>query len=74
MKRNIWFFYFDPKTYRMEAYQFYRQKEPRIKNPKTGEYILLSEEFKINGIKMPKVREWYYNKDNKYLATDIIVD
>ncbi|KQC34612.1 hypothetical protein AAU57_10940 [Nonlabens sp. YIK11] len=71
---DIWFFYFDPETYRMEAYQFYKQKEPRVKDPKSGEFILLSEEYKTNGIKMPKVRKWYYNKNDKYLATDTIVD
>ena len=71
---DVWFFYIDPETYRMEAYQFYKQKQPRIKDPQTGEYILLSEEVEINGIKIPKIREWYYNKNNEYLATDTITD
>ncbi len=42
--------------------------------PDTGEYILLSEEALVNGIKMPKVRAWYYNKDDKYLGTDTLVE
>ncbi len=71
---DVWFFYFDPTTYRMEAYQFYRQKQPRIIDAETGEYILLSEELEVNGMKIPKVRKWYYNKDKKYLATDALVD
>ena len=71
---DVWFFYFDPATYRMEAYQFYREKENRQPDLSTGEYILLSGEHKTNGIIMPKVRNWYYNKDKKYLATDVIVD
>ncbi len=37
----------------------------------TGEYILLTEEESINNIIMPKNRAWHYNKDDKYLGTDI---
>jgi hypothetical protein len=69
---DIWYFYFDPETYAMEVYQFYRQDENGIQKDDTGEYILLTEEANINDIKMPKVRAWYYNKDDKYLGTDIL--
>ncbi|MCB0372866.1 MAG: hypothetical protein KDD31_07660 [Muricauda sp.] len=62
-----WYFYFDPKTYAMEVYQFYHDQS---KND--GEYILLSGMEEINGIKMPKIRAWYVNKDNKYLGTDTL--
>lgn len=62
-----WYFYFDPTTYAMEVYQFYHDES---KND--GEYILLSGMEEINGIKMPKVRAWYVNKDNKYLGTDTL--
>lgn len=71
---DVWFFYFDPLTYRMEAYQFYKEKENRQPDYSTGEFILLSGDYKINGILMPKVRKWYKNSDKKYLATDTIVD
>ena len=70
---DMWFFYFDPKTYAMEIYQFFRTDEQGNKKPDTGEYILLTEEAIINDIKMPKVRAWYYNKDDKYLGTDTLV-
>jgi len=62
---DTWYFYFDPKTYAMEVYQFFHDES---KND--GEYILLSELITVNGIKIPKVRAWYYNKGDKYLATD----
>lgn len=62
--KDTWYFYFNPETYAMEVYQFYKSK------PNSGEYILLSEEELINGIKFPKNRAWYYNKDNGYLGTD----
>ncbi len=65
---DIWYFYFDPTTYAMEVYQFYHDES---KND--GEYILLSEMETVGAIKMPKVREWYYNKDDKHLGTDTLV-
>lgn len=65
---DIWYFYFNPKTYAMEVYQFYHDES---KND--GEYILLSGEETIQGIKMPKVRAWYYNKDDAHLGTDTLL-
>ena len=64
---DTWLFYFDPSTYAMEVYQFFKQ------DPKNdGEYILLSGEETIYGIKMPKNRAWYHNKDDRHLGTDIL--
>jgi len=71
---DVWYFYFDPETFAMEVYQFYKTDENGNIKPNSGEYILLSEEAIINGIKMPKVRAWYYNKDDKYLGTDTLVE
>ncbi|MDP5062890.1 MAG: DUF6503 family protein [Maribacter sp.] len=64
---DTWYFYFDPKTYAMEVYQFFHDES---KND--GEYILLSEMITVNGIKIPKVRKWYYNKGDVFLATDVL--
>ena len=64
---DTWYFYFDSETYAMEVYQFFHDESQN-----DGEYILLSGEETIQGIKMPKVRAWYYNKDNSYLATDTL--
>lgn len=64
---DIWYFYFDPKTYVMEVYQFFHEE---AKND--GEYIVLKGEEEVSGIKMPKTRAWYYNKDDKYLGTDVL--
>ena len=68
---DVWFIYFDPETYAMEVYQFYKG-EPDGAGKDTGEYILLSGMEEVQGIKMPKKRAWYYNKDDKYLGTDIL--
>jgi len=65
---DTWYFYFDPKTYAMEVYQFYHDE---AKND--GEYILLTDIMEVNGINMPKTRAWYYNKDNDYLGTDVLL-
>lgn len=65
--KDVWYFYFDPSTYAMEVYQFYHDES---KND--GEYILLEGLEEIQDIKMPKTRAWYYNKDDKYLGTDIL--
>lgn len=64
---DIWYFYFDPQTYAMEVYQFFRDEAKP-----DGEYILLTGEEEISGIKFPKNRAWYYNKDDGYLGTDVL--
>ncbi|KJD35332.1 aspartyl-tRNA synthetase [Tamlana sedimentorum] len=65
--KDTWYFYFNKVTYAMEVYQFYHDES---KND--GEYILLSDEKLISNIKMPKIRAWYMNKDDKHLGTDIL--
>ena len=65
--KDTWYFYFDTETYQMEYYQFFHDES---KND--GEYISLDGLEVINGIKIPKIRAWYMNKDEKYLGTDIL--
>lgn len=65
--KDIWYFYFDPTTYAMEIYQFFHDE---VKND--GEYILLTDEETINGVKMPKNRVWYTNKEDRLLGIDIL--
>ena len=65
--KDAWYFYFDPKTYAMEIYQFYHDE---AKND--GEYILLAGEDVFKGMKFPKDRSWYLNKDKSFLATDYL--
>jgi len=69
---NIWYFYFDPETYAMEIYQFFRKDENGNQKEDTGEYILLTDEVVISDIKMPKSRVWITNKEDKLLFTDIL--
>ena len=65
--KDVWYFYFNPKSYAMEVYQFFHEE---TKND--GEYILLSEIKIIEGIKIPKNRAWYTNKEHTLLGTDIL--
>ncbi len=65
---DVWYFYFNPKTYALEVYQFFHDED---KND--GEYILLSGIETIGDIKMPKVRDWYTNKESTYLGTDTLI-
>ena len=64
---DTWYFYFDPVSYAMEVYQFFHDESRN-----DGEYILLSGEETIQEIRMPKIRAWYYNKDDGYLGTDTL--
>lgn len=65
---DIWYFYFHPSTYALIGYRFYHEE---AKND--GEYITLEGEEKVQGIKIPKNRHWYYNKDDKFLGADFLV-
>lgn len=69
---DIWYFYFDPSTYAMEVYQFFKTDKNGSLDQNSGEYILLSDQELVNGIKMPKIRAWYYNKNDAYLGTDTL--
>ena len=64
---DIWYFYFNQENYALEAYQFYHDESKF-----DGEYIVFTGIETINGIKMPKTRAWYYNKNQQYLGTDIL--
>jgi len=65
--KDIWYFYFDPITSALKAYQFFKDES---KND--GEFILFEGEIIKDGIRIPKDRKWYYNVDGKYLATDVL--
>ena len=67
--KDIWYFYFDPKTYALKVYQFYHDE-----NKNDGEYILLEGEREIKGMRLPEKRSWYTNKEEKFLGADSITD
>jgi len=71
---DIWFFYFNPKSYALEAYQFFKSDDSGNTITDSGEYILFEGETMINNIKFPEIRKWYYNKNNQYLGTDTLTN
>ena len=50
------------------GYRFFHD-EPR----NDGEYVTLEGEVAIDGLRIPKTRAWYYNRDDGYLGTDTLV-
>lgn len=65
--KDIWYFYFNPKTYAMQGYRFYHDES---KND--GEYIILEDEAIFGNVRLPKKRTWYTHKEDKLLGTDIL--
>lgn len=66
---DVWYFFINPDTYAMAAYQFYHDE---VKGD--GEYITLEGEVEVAGMKWPQTRKWYTNKEDKYLGKDVIVE
>ncbi|MFT5737126.1 MAG: hypothetical protein ACJAU2_001115 [Maribacter sp.] len=50
-------------------YQFYHDES---KND--GQYILPTDAMEVQDIKIPKTRGWYYNKNDGFLATDVLTE
>ncbi|MCP9234704.1 DUF6503 family protein [Lewinella sp. JB7] len=64
---ETWEFFFDPATYALGAYQFYRSD-----NPQGGEYLLLDGEIEIGGVRMVETKEWYLRENDELLGSDIV--
>jgi len=64
---DIWYFYFNPNNYALVGYRFYHDEAVN-----DGEYIPLEGEETIKGIRFPKTRTWFVNKDNRLLGADIL--
>ena len=65
---DTWYFYLDRNTYALAGYRFYHDESQN-----DGEYIVLAEETSAGSLRLPKVRAWYVNADDRYLGTDTIV-
>ena len=64
---EIWYFYFDPDDYSLEGYRFHYDE---AKND--GEYVVLEGEVESGGVRLPKRRRWYLNRDGSYYGADTI--
>lgn len=64
---DTWYHYINPKTYALEGYRFYHNRQPN-----DGEFIICQDLIDVDGIRMPKIRFWHQNKTGAYMATDIL--
>lgn len=62
-----WYFYFEPETYKMAAYKFYKDEPNQI-----GEIIYLEGEKEFKGIKIPANRTWYRTEKPEFLGVDML--
>ncbi len=66
--KDTWDFFFDRNSFALIGYRFYHDVSAN-----DGEYITLHGEEVIGGIRIPKNRYWYMNKDDRYLGADILL-
>ncbi len=64
---DTWYLYLDPETAALVGYRFYHDEAAG-----NGEYIVLEGEAEDGGLRLPKVRRWYTNQEDTYLATDTL--
>ncbi len=66
---DVWYFYFDPQTFALLGCRFYHDEAAG-----DGEFILFEDELTVDGVRLPRKRHWFTNRDNRYLGTDILVE
>jgi hypothetical protein len=67
--KDIWYFYVDPENWALTGCRFFHDES---KND--GEYIVYEGEIEgPHGMRLPKLRHWYTNRDGEFLATDDVV-
>ena len=64
---DTWYFYVDPETYALTGCRFYHDESIN-----DGEYITFEGEYRLGNLRIPRTREWYVNKDGKFLGSDIL--
>jgi hypothetical protein len=64
---DTWFFYFNPEDAALVGYRFFHDE---VKGD--GEYIILEGELDFEGLRLPAVRTWYTNMEDKLLGTDTL--
>lgn len=68
MISKFWELYISVEDYRMEALRFDRADEER-----PDELIVFNGSFDIEGMSIPRFRNWYYYESREYLGSDVIV-
>jgi len=64
---DTWHFYFDPESARLVGCRFNHDEASN-----DGEYMVFEGEIESQGMRLPRVRSWYVNRDDKFLGTDTL--
>lgn len=62
--RDTWYFFFDRGTCALVGHRYHHDEAAR-----DGEYAVLSGEVSGAGLRLPRVRKWYANKDDQPIIT-----
>jgi len=65
--KDTWYIYLDPSSYALVGYRFFHDESAN-----DGEYIHLEQEVETESLRIPRVRAWYTNADQRYLGTDTL--
>lgn len=66
--RDTWYFYLDRETCALVGHRFYRDESIG-----DGEYAVLSEEVSGQGVRLPRVRNWYRNQGDEFFITHTVL-
>jgi len=64
-ENETWCFYINKFTFILEGYRFFKEDASL-----DGEFIFLEDYQKMDGILIPAVKKWYWNKDGSFFRTD----
>ncbi|MEQ8418049.1 MAG: DUF6503 family protein [Imperialibacter sp.] len=62
---ETWYFYIDKETFLLAGCRFYFDESKG-----DGEFIFVEGYESLNGLKLPKLKKWHWNKDSGYFRTD----
>ncbi len=64
---DTWVFYFDPDSAELVGCRFTKADPAQ-----PGEYLVFDERVEAGSLRLPKIRRWYMNDDDRYLGDDSI--
>lgn len=65
---ETWYFYINRATYMLEGYRFYFDESTG-----DGEFIEVDGYEEVNGLKIAKIKKWYWNRDSAHFRTDEVL-
>jgi hypothetical protein len=65
---DTWYFYLDRETFALVGHRFHHDESSG-----DGEHTVLTEEVSGQGLRLPRVRKWFRNKNNELFITHTIL-